>query len=61
MSLLEKKLTVKEAAEYVGCSVSFIRVRVNDGRIPTVKLGNRAYIDPSDLEALVSNGTSELV
>ena len=64
MSLIGNRLNVTEAANFVGASVSFIRNRINDGRLPCVKIGNRAYIEPADLEKLITpqdNEQSEIV
>ncbi len=55
-------IDIGEAARRLGMSVSYIRKRIKDGRLPTEKIGNRHRIAPHDLDRLRSpkkSGTSE--
>lgn len=47
-------IDIPEAARRLGMSVSYIRKRITDGRLPTEKVGNRHRIAPHDLERLRS-------
>lgn len=55
MSLLndESMLTAEQAAEYVGCSVNFIRIRARDGRLKSYRLGKLYRFKAEDLHTLI--------
>ncbi len=55
MSLWNSKdlLDVHQAAEYVGCSVNFIRIRARDGRLPSYRLGKLYRFKIDDLKTLI--------
>jgi excisionase family DNA binding protein len=43
---------VREAARYLGCTVSFIRESIYRGNLPAVTLGHRRVVDRQDLDSL---------
>lgn len=47
-------LRIKEAAEYLGASVWFVRNLIWEDKIPFLHLGQRFVIDRADLDAFVS-------
>lgn len=59
MSAMDGYLTVKEATEVLGCSIGFIRVRLQDGRLPSIKLGSRFYVTREDLLSLIETVTPQ--
>lgn len=59
MALLDGYITVKEASDIVGCSIGFIRVRIQDGRLGSVKLGNRSYVLKDEILNLVQHTTPQ--
>jgi excisionase family DNA binding protein len=54
--LMEKLLTVEEAAERLGTSVRFVRRIVFERRIAYVKLGRHVRIAAHDLDAFIQAG-----
>lgn len=50
---LNTKLNAIEAAKFLGCSISFIRVQTRKGLIAHFKLGNRFYYREDDLLTLI--------
>lgn len=52
------RLTIAEAARYLGVSDDTIRRRVKDGALPAVLLANRYLISVADLDALIDNRTA---
>lgn len=48
-------LTMKQAAERVGCSFSTIRRRISTGELPARRSGRLVRIDPADLDAMFSD------
>lgn len=48
-------LTMKQAAEHVGCSFSTIRRRIRTGELPARRSGRLVRIDPADLDAMFSD------
>lgn len=47
-------LTVVQAAELVGCSVNFLRVRARDGRLKCYRLGKLYRFRAEDLQTLIT-------
>jgi excisionase family DNA binding protein len=52
--VLDRLLTVEEAAERLGTSVRFVRRLIAERRIAYVKLGRYVRLDPADVEALIA-------
>ena len=46
-----KKLTLKEAAEALRISVSGVRRLLRNGRLPSLKIGERMFLLEADIEA----------
>lgn len=44
------RLTVKEAAKYMGVSVTYIYTRCRSGEIPHLKLGRKYYVYKDDID-----------
>ena len=57
--MLDRLLTVEEAADRLGTSVRFVRRLVFQRRIPYVKVGRHVRIAASDLEAFIVAGRVE--
>lgn len=53
MTLLENTITPKKAAELLGVSIQFIRMRLRDGRLPHYKVGSRYMVTREDTLALI--------
>ena len=53
-----KLLTVHEAAEATGASVSFWRKRVADRSLPVVRVGRLVRLRPSDVDAYLARRTT---
>ena len=47
-------LDVHQAAERLGMSVSWVYRAIEDGRLPSVKLGNRVRVRSVDIEAFIA-------
>jgi excisionase family DNA binding protein len=45
-------LTVKEAAERIGCRYQWLQAQVRSGKVPATRKGPMFLIDPADLEGL---------
>jgi excisionase family DNA binding protein len=41
-------LTIPELAAFLGCSNDIARVMVDDGTIPSIRVGKRRHVDPID-------------
>ena len=52
--MLDRLLTVEEAADRLGTSVRFVRRLVAERRIAYVKVGRHVRLDPTDVEAFVA-------
>src|SRR4029450_9873461 len=52
--LMDKLLTVEEAAERLGTSVRFVRRLIHERRIAYTKLGRHVRIAASDLDAFIT-------
>jgi excisionase family DNA binding protein len=52
--VLDRLLTVEEAAERLGTSVRFVRRLIAERRIAYVKLGRYVRLDPADVEAFIA-------
>jgi len=53
---MQRLLTVKDAAEFLGCSEAAVRKWIYQGRLPKVKVGRLTRLRQSDVEAFVSDG-----
>lgn len=54
--MLDRLLTVDEAAERLGTSTRFVRRLIFERRIAFVKVGRHVRITPGDLDAYVAAG-----
>ena len=52
--MLDRLLTVEEAAEWLGTSTRFVRRLVAERRIAYVKVGRHVRLDPTDVEAFIA-------
>jgi excisionase family DNA binding protein len=52
--VLDRLLTVEEAAERLGTSTRFVRRLVAERRIAYVKVGRHVRLDPTDVEAFIA-------
>ena len=52
--MLDRLLTVEEAAERLGTSTRFVRRLVAERRIAYVKVGRHVRLDPADVEAFIA-------
>jgi excisionase family DNA binding protein len=52
---LEKLLTVKQAADILNVSTTFLNIdRIREKRVPFIKIGKLVRYRPSDLEAFIN-------
>ena len=58
--VLDRLLTVEEAAERLGTSVRFVRRLVAERRIAYVKVGRHVRLDPTDVEAFIATSRVEV-
>jgi excisionase family DNA binding protein len=58
--VLDRLLTVEEAADRLGTSVRFVRRLVAERRIAYVKVGRHVRLDPSDVEAFIAASRVEV-
>ena len=54
--MLDRLLTVDEAAERLGTSTRFVRRLIFERRIAFVKVGRHVRITPGDLDAYIAAG-----
>jgi excisionase family DNA binding protein len=54
--VLERLLTVEEAADRLGTSTRFVRRLIFERRIAFVKVGRHVRISPADLDAFIAAG-----
>lgn len=52
-ALAPRLLPIKQAAEYLSCTVWAVRSLVWNREVPSLKIGNRILFDKKDLDALV--------
>jgi excisionase family DNA binding protein len=52
--VLDRLLTVEEAADRLGTSVRFVRRLIAERRIAYVKVGRHVRLDPADVEAFIA-------
>jgi excisionase family DNA binding protein len=57
--VLDRLLTVEEAADRLGTSTRFVRRLIFERRIAYTKLGRHVRIAPGDLDALIAAGRIE--
>jgi excisionase family DNA binding protein len=58
--VLDRLLTVEEAADRLGTSVRFVRRLVAERRIAYVKVGRHVRLDPTDVEAFIAASRVEV-
>jgi excisionase family DNA binding protein len=58
--VLDRLLTVEEAAERLGTSVRFVRRLVAERRIVYVKVGRHVRLDSGDVEAFIAGSRVEV-
>ena len=58
--MLDRLLTVEEAADRLGTSVRFVRRLVAERRIAYVKVGRHVRLDPADMEAFIAASRVEV-
>jgi excisionase family DNA binding protein len=58
--VLDRLLTVEEAAERLGTSTRFVRRLVAEQRIAYVKVGRHVRLDPTDVEAFIAASRVEV-
>ena len=58
--MLDRLLTVEEAAARLGTSVRFVRRLILERRIAYTKLGRHVRISPRDLDAFIRAGRVEV-
>jgi excisionase family DNA binding protein len=58
--VLDRLLTVEEAAERLGTSTRFVRRLVTERRIAYVKVGRHVRLDPTDVEAFIATSRVEV-
>ena len=58
--MLDRLLTVEEAAERLGTSVRFVRRLIAERRIAYVKLGRHVRLDSTDVEAFIAASRVEV-
>jgi excisionase family DNA binding protein len=58
--VLERLLTVEEAADRLGTSVRFVRRLILERRIAYTKLGRHVRIAPGDLDTFIRAGRVEV-
>ena len=58
--MLDRLLTVEEAAERLGTSTRFVRRLVAERRIAYVKVGRHVRLDPTDVEAFIAGSRVEV-
>jgi excisionase family DNA binding protein len=58
--VLDRLLTVEEAAERLGTSTRFVRRLVAERRIAYVKVGRHVRLDPADVEAFIAASRVEV-
>ena len=52
--MLDRLLTVEEAADRLSTSVRFVRRLIAERRIAYVKVGRHVRLDPADVEAFIA-------
>jgi excisionase family DNA binding protein len=58
--VLDRLLTVEEAATRLGTSVRFVRRLIAEQRIAYVKVGRHVRLDPADVEAFIAASRIEV-
>jgi excisionase family DNA binding protein len=58
--VLDRLLTVEEAAERLGTSVRFVRRLIAERRIAYVKVGRHVRLDPAEVEAFITASRVEV-
>ena len=53
---MDRLLSVKEAAEHLGCSEAMLRKWIHQGKLPFVKVGRLTRIRQKDIEAWLRLG-----
>lgn len=58
---MEKLITCKELAEYLGLAHQTIRIWVSQGKIPYTKLGSAVRFSPDQIDMILEKGRREVV
>jgi excisionase family DNA binding protein len=58
--VLDRLLTMEEAAERLGTSTRFVRRLVAERRIAYVKVGRHVRLDPTDVEGFIATSRVEV-
>jgi excisionase family DNA binding protein len=58
--VLDRLLTVEQAADRLGTSMRFVRRLVAERRIAYVKVGRHVRLDPTDVEAFIAASRVEV-
>ena len=58
--LAPRLLPIKQAAEYLSCTVWAVRSLVWNREVPSLKIGNRILFDKKDLDAYVEAQKTEV-
>jgi excisionase family DNA binding protein len=56
MSVHDRLLSLKEAAEQLSVSPDFVRVRIRKGEIPSLRIGRLLKVRQSDLDTVKREG-----
>ena len=59
--MLDRLLTVEEAAERLGTSTRFVRRLIFERRIAFMKVGRHVRITPGDLDAYIAAGRVDAI
>jgi excisionase family DNA binding protein len=57
---MERLLTMEEAADRLGTSTRFVRRLIAERRIAYVKVGRHVRLDPTDVEAFITDSRVEV-
>lgn len=55
----DRLMTLQEVAELLRVSKTTIYKLMTDGRLPTVRIGSRRFVSPSDYAALLASSREE--
>ena len=58
--MLDRLLTVEEAADRLGTTTRFVRRLIAERRIAYVKIGRHVRLDPTDVEAFIAASRVEV-
>lgn len=52
---MKRLFTIPESGEYAGCSESWLKKNIREGKLPVKKLGRHTRIDIHDLDAFIDS------